>query len=92
MITIFLAKNETLVQRNLLGQINGTGSHTPSQLSLTMWYERYFLKAKTLEEAWSEAQDDPRFFRSAMIGDVIQLGEQYYLIAGQGFEEFTPAN
>lgn len=91
MITVLIARETVVVERNLLAQV-GVGKFVkPSHSSLTMWYDRQFLESTTLEDAFAEAQE-LQSLRSAMPGDILQMGETYHLILPVGFEEFTPAD
>lgn len=88
--SIFIARKEEAVQRNLLAQVGLDKYVKPSVLMMTMWYQRKFLISSTLEGAFTECQDNPALPRSAMPGDVIHLEGKFYLITSTGFEEFTP--
>ena len=88
--SIFIAKEDTVIQRNLLAQVNMDKFVKPSLLMLTLWYQRKFLCSSTLEGAFDECQDNPNLTRSAMPGDIIHLEGKFYLIVSTGFEEFQP--
>ena len=88
--SIFIAKREEVIQRNLLAQVGMDKYVKPGVLMLTLWYQRKFLVSSTLEGVFEESQDHPSLPRSAMPGDVIHLDGKFFLITPTGFEEFTP--
>jgi len=88
--SIFLVKQEEVVQRNLLAQVGMAKYVKPGVLMMTMWYQHKFLTSSTLEGAFTECQDNPALSRSAMPGDIIHLDDKFYIITTTGFEEFTP--
>jgi hypothetical protein len=99
--SIYIAKQDIVVQRNLLA---GVGTHgmkfvKPDNLMLMMWYEEYQLLGLKLSEAFEEAHELEGLHRSPCTGDIIcqtireedgEYTHKYFLITSTGYEEFVP--